>query len=132
MAMFHCDQDGLGMTLSWRAAAGLSLTAVYAPFILMATYTLLFVPCAHCKKAAWMLLPWAPGLVPLELSRQALNLEQMPEALTFALSFSVSVALVLGLAWLAQRGRRVCLIALGVAFILASVCAWGILHMIRA
>ena len=51
-----------------KLAFFLSWSAVYGPFVAMAIYTTLYVSCSHCKAAAWTLLPYAPGLVPVELA----------------------------------------------------------------
>src|SRR5688500_14824917 len=59
---------------SWKRAYLLGCLAIYGPFIAMGTYTLLYVSCSHCKAAAWMLLPCGPGLVPVEMARQWLDL----------------------------------------------------------
>lgn len=47
----------------WWKAISLAVATAYVPFVFMATYTSLFVPCSHCKTTTWTLLPAGPGLV---------------------------------------------------------------------
>ena len=51
-----------GKTPTWWKAIGQSVGLRYAPFGIMAIYTLRFVACPHCKKTVWEILPLAPGL----------------------------------------------------------------------
>src|SRR5688500_10739222 len=48
---------------TWKTAYALSWSAMYGPFAIMSTYTLMFVSCSHCKEAVWTLLPCAPGVI---------------------------------------------------------------------
>lgn len=88
---------------SWKRAYLLACLAVYGPFIAMATYTLLYVSCSHCKAAAWIMLPCGPGLVPVEIARRWLDLPRPSDTLWFAVALFVSGAMVIGLAWLIRR-----------------------------
>jgi hypothetical protein len=119
-------------TISWAGAAGLAGLVVYGPFLVMALYALLFVSCSHCQKAAWTLLPWAPGLLPVAFGRRWLNLPRLADALTFALAFLVSLAMVFALASLARCGRRARWAGLAVAAATFSVAAFCLLALIRA
>src|SRR5262245_27000153 len=86
---------------SWKIAVGLSLLAVYGPFLVMALYALGFVSCSHCKATTCKVLPCAPGLLPVAAAR---HLFRLPQSLTFTLAFFVSVAMVLALTGLVRRG----------------------------
>ncbi len=79
---------------SSKLAYVLAWSAVYAPFVAMAVYTLSFVDCSHCTATAWMLLPYAPGLLLVELARRPLDLPRPPEELWFAISFIAAVVIV--------------------------------------
>jgi hypothetical protein len=84
-----------------------SYAAVYGPFFVMATYTLLFVSCSHCKLASWQFLPYGPAVIPLWLVlHQWLDLPQfsgLPELLVPAL---VAAGMVAGLTWNVHTGGR--------------------------
>lgn len=118
---------------SWKRAYLLACLAVYGPFIVMATYTLLYVSCSHCKSAAWMVLPYGPGLVPVEVARRWLDLPRPSDTLWFAVALFVSGAMVIGLAWLIRR-RSWWWRALSAAAALTygTFAAIGILAAIRA
>lgn len=118
--------------ISWERAAGLSCLAVYGPFVVTATYALLFVSCSHCKKTAWTLLPCAPGLLPLEAGRRLLDLPRPSDALGFALAIIISFAIILALTCLVRRGRRLRLAGLALAIAVFSTFAFCTLSMIRA
>ena len=117
---------------SWMRATGLSCLALYGPFIVMGTYVLLFVSCDHCKKTAWMILPSAPGLFPLELGRKWLDLSRLGDALTSVMAFIIAVALVLAVASVIRRGRWWCIAAMAIAIAAYSPCAFFLLAAIRA
>jgi len=118
--------------MTWRRATGLAALVIYVPFIVMAVYTLIFISCDHCKKAAWMLLPTGPGMIPIEVLRQWLNLSHPPEALGYALALLVSAAIVLLFAWPIRLGKWPRYTTLIIAFTLASVAAFGLLSAIRS
>jgi hypothetical protein len=119
--------------ISWKRAAGLSFLVAYGPFIVMAIYTLLFVSCSHCQMTTWMLLPCAPGLIPLETGSLWLHLPKPTNVLPIvAPAAIVSLAMVLLLAWLAWRGRWLRLAALGVSLAAFSYFAIILLAKIRA
>lgn len=80
--------------------------AVYGPFAVMATYTFLFVACSHCKATTWAMLPYGPGMIPVDLVRRWLDLPRLDDTLWFGTSLLVSAAMVIGLTWvLRTRGR---------------------------
>jgi|SRR5688572_3522790 len=118
--------------LSWKRALGISCLPIYGPFILMATYTLLFVSCSHCKKTAWFLLAWAPGLLPVEAGRHLFDLPRFPDSLSFALAFVTSLAFVAAVAVLLRRSRKSGLWGIALALALASFFAVCTLAMIRS
>ena len=118
--------------MTWLRAAGVAWAAVHGPFVFMATYTLLFVSCSHCKKAAWAVLPFGPGLIPVEAARQWLGLSRPSELLGFSLASFVAIASVFGLAVLVRRGRWARLLSVAVATAVFSFFAFCTLAMIRA
>jgi hypothetical protein len=117
----------------WQRAGLLSFSAVYGPFVVMATYTLLYVSCSHCQAAAWTLLPYAPALVLVELVRAAFDLPRLPEWLNVAVALFVSAAMVLALAWIV-RTRGFWWRALSIVAMLAysALAAIATLAVIRA
>ena len=120
------------LAISWKSAVGLACLAVYGPFIVMATYTLLFVSCSHCKTTAWTLLPCAPGLLPIVAGQRLLGLPRPTYALGFALAFIVSLVMTFTLACLVRRGRRLRFAGVTIAFAVFSIFAFCTLSMIRA
>jgi hypothetical protein len=124
--------QAIAQSSGWRAALGISAAAVYAPFVLMAIYTLAFISCSHCKAAAWTLVVPGPGIVPMEILRQALNTPRLPDGVSFAIGTVVAFAIIAGLAWLGRLGRGWLIGASIAAFALASGAAFGLLAVIRA
>jgi hypothetical protein len=116
-----------------RTAFLAALSAVYGPFVVMATYTYLFVDCSHCKKTTWALLPCEPGLIPLEVARRWLDFPRLGSDLEPVASFLIAVAMVIGLTWvLRTRGWwwRVC--SVFAMLVLCSYCAFVVLALVRA
>jgi hypothetical protein len=110
-----------------------SYAAAYGPFLAMALYASAFVECAHCKAAAWSMLPSGPGLVPLMFMGQVVGIPMVGELFSFSVAFAASAIGVAVLAWL-LHGRRWWLQALiaSVALALSSVSAYVLLALIRA
>lgn len=111
---------------------GLASLAVYGPFVLMAAYTLAAVPCGHCKKAAWMVLPCAPALIPMDAAVRWLH----PRGFTnpfvpLSLGLGISVSAVFLLAYVARLGRMARIAALGISFVVLSGAAILLLARIR-
>jgi len=121
-----------GSPRSWKGAAGLASVAAYGPFVAMAIYMSLFVPCPHCKRTAWTLLPCGPGLLPLEAVRDWLHLPRPSDAIGFLLAFIVSLATVLLLACLIRRGGWLRFAGLAVALATFSFSAILLFAIIRA
>ena len=119
------------MALSWMRAVALAALAVYGPFVVMAIHASLFVSCAHCKAAAWTVLPCGPALLPLQVGWN-LGLARPAGSSGFVLAFVASGVLIQGLAWLLRRGRRARIAGIVVAASLSAVLAAGTLAMIRA
>jgi hypothetical protein len=118
--------------ISWKGAVGLSGFVVYGPFMAMAVYALWFVQCQHCKWAALKVLPCGPALLPLEAGRIWLQLPLPRNTPGIILAVIVSLAFVVGLAWLVRRGRRTLCVASVVAFAVFSFFAFCTLSMIRS
>lgn len=119
-------------TMTWRRATGLAALVIYVPFVMMAAYILAFISCDHCKKAACVLLPTGPGMIPIEVTRQWLNLSHPPEALGFALALVVSAAIVLLFAWPIRLGKWPRYTTLIIAFALSCIAAFGLYSAIRS
>jgi hypothetical protein len=111
----------------------LSCVVVYAPFAVMATYTQLYVACSHCKEATLAVLPYGPGMIPVDLARRWIDLSILDNTLWSLLSFLASIAMVVGLTWV-LRMRGPWWQAIGVLGVLA-LCSFGafvVLALIRA
>jgi hypothetical protein len=118
---------------SWKQAWLVSALAVYGPFAAMGIYTLLFVSCSHCKAAAWMVFPSAPGIIPVELARSWLDLPRPPDAIWICVGMACSAVLLATVAWLVQRKARWLRAFSVVAILTYSTCAAiTILALIRA
>lgn len=116
-----------------RPAYLLSLFAVYGPFVAMATYTLMFVECSHCKQTTWAMLPYGPGVIPLELSHHWLDLPRIDGAFAYGVGFMLSAACVSALTWFVYtRGRWLRVLSLMGALPFFSFCAYVLLALIRA
>ena len=106
---------------------------MYGPFVAVAIYTWLYVPCDHCKAAIWTILPVGPGMVPVVWGLLVTNLPRSSGLIIFLPALVASAGLVLGLAWFVGRGKLwwripVALVALG----FNAFCAVITLSMIRA
>ena len=118
--------------ISWKRAAGLACLLVYGPFIVMATYALVFESSSYCKTHAWTLLPFGPGLLPVEAGRRWFELPRPSDALGFALAFIVSFIVVCLLASLVRRKRWVRFASMAVALAAFSLSAVSMLAMLRS
>lgn len=122
-----------GPCRSWKRAWLVSGLAVYGPFAAMGLYTLLFVPCSHCKAAVWMVFPSAPGIISLELARLWLDLPRPPDSIWFLTGMACSAMLLAGVAWLLRRNSRWLRVSSVVAtLIYGAWAAIAILAVIRA
>jgi hypothetical protein len=118
---------------AWKRAYLAAWLAVYGPFVGMASYTLGYVSCSHCKAAAWWLLPYGPGLFPLELVRSWLDLPRPGDPLVFVIALLVCALLVAALTGL----LRILvfwwrLLAMGIVLTLGTFSALALLALIRA
>jgi hypothetical protein len=118
--------------ISWKSAVGLSSLAIYGPYCVMATYAQLFVPCSHCKEAAWTLLPFAPGLLPTDAGSRLLGWARPSDPHGPAIALILSLAMLLILTCIARRGGWPRIIAVALAMFMFSGLAIGTLGMIRA
>lgn len=91
---------------SWRGLYLLAWSALYMPFVAMASYTLVWVPCEHCKMSVWAVFPYGPGLMPVGTAWELLKLPRPSNAAWFASALCVSIAMLVGMTWL-LRGRSV-------------------------
>src|SRR5262245_54748676 len=118
--------------ISWTRAMWLSSLVTYGPFLVMATYTLAFVSCSHCRKSAWELLPAGPGLVPLDAGRIWLNFPRPAQNLSFAIAVFASLILVAIIASLIRRLPRFKSAIAWLAFGIFTALATCVLALIRA
>jgi hypothetical protein len=118
--------------MSWNRAAAFSCLAVYGPSLLMAIYTLLFVSCSHCKATVWMLLPCAPGLLPVETLRRLLNLPRPDDTIAFLFAFLTCISIVFLLTLLIRRGKWLRLTTIALTVALSTLCAIATLGLIRS
>jgi hypothetical protein len=102
----------------WRGSYLLAWTALYAPFVATASYTVAWVPCDHCKLSVWAALPYGPGLMPVGTAWELLNLPRPSDTLWFASAFCVSIATLVAMTWL-LRGRSLWL-KMAIAAVAAS------------
>jgi len=117
--------------LSWPRAIAWSAAVVYGPFVAMATYMLLFVRCSHCKRTAWMMVPWAPGVLPVELGFQALGWRP-PEVIRFGMALGLSVAFLLVFARVLRHCGWGRIVLGGLVLVVGSCLAMILMAMIRA
>jgi hypothetical protein len=116
-----------------RLAFLTALVAIWGPFVVMATYMVLFVDCSHCKEAAWSMLPYAPGLVMLELAHHLIDLPRLDGSMSYFASLLCSFAVLVGLTWIVQScGGWLRITSLVVALGLFAFCAFGLMAAIRA
>src|SRR5262249_9178847 len=71
----------------WKRAFSISWAAVYGPFIVVTSYTLFGVSCAHCQATIWRFLPCWPALFPVAVAWRVLDLRLTSESILFTLSF---------------------------------------------
>lgn len=115
----------------WWKAIGLSVAIVLLPFVFMAIYTVLFVSCPHCKRAAWQFLPVAPGIVPGFLFQ--MHVTHLRTEWAFWITSVVFGLLMLGgLSFFIRRGGRWRVAAIITMLFTASLFAVAALAIIRA
>ncbi len=117
---------------SWKRAYSLAWASAYLPFVAMAGYALAYVSCSNCKKAACEIVPFGPGLMPVELVRHTFGLGRPADTVLFVASVFITAALVAILTWaLRTRARGMGAV---VAIATAGYCTFAavvILAMIR-
>lgn len=118
--------------IAWHRAIGASSLVVYGPFFVLAVYAVLWESSSYVQTTAWMLLPCAPGLLPVEGGRQLLGLPRPSDAVTFLIAFIFTVGAIGGLAFLRRRGRWLGIAGLVVASTVCSLSAVGLLGMLRS
>jgi hypothetical protein len=114
----------------WKQALLLSSSAVYGPFVGVATYTLVGVDCS--PSTMWSLLPVAPGLVLIDFIRNWMRLPTSWGLVFYLVALLVSVCLVTVLTWLVRsknNSLRIAVIAGGFAY--GAFAALVVLAMIR-
>lgn len=89
----------------WGKAIGQATGAVYAPFVAVALFTLLAVPCPHCKQTVWVILPVAPGLFAGGWGLRQIS-HALPSAAPWIVSCVLSVLAVAGVAFALPKARR--------------------------
>jgi hypothetical protein len=116
-----------------RRAYVAAWVAIWGPFVVMATYMLLFVECSHCKAAAWSMLPYSPGFISLELAHHLVDLPRLHGNISYVASLLCSFAALAGLTWIVQScGWWLRLVSLVVALAFFSFCAFGLMAAIRS
>ena len=115
----------------WKRPLVLGLGSVYGPFVLMAVFMGLFVPCMHCKEAALTILPAAPGYASVRLLWQALFRNSPAESANSVLGFVVGVLSVAVVATTVRRGGRVAVVLPIIALAAFTFVAIGTAAMIR-
>lgn len=119
--------------LSWPRAFAFAVTTVYGPFVAMATFMLLFVPCSHCKRTAWVILPWAPAILPVGLaSRLLAGGGPLPEIVAVPLELFLSGAVVLICAGILRNCGWGRIVVGGLQFLISSYLAIVVMGLIRA
>ena len=97
----------------------------------MGIYTVLFVPCPHCKQAVWQILPAAPGLVPGFLISRSLFHWDSQWALWITTGVC-EILTVVGLIQLVRRNRTWAVATLILTLLVSSWFAVMVLALIRA
>jgi hypothetical protein len=120
--------------LAWKRDLALAVGALYVPLLLMCCYTLLCVPCDHCKRSVWIVAPFAPGGFVWEWTRHFLQLPHPTSAVGAIVSGVLSVLITVGLAaWLRRaRGRRWRYILLATILVAATFLAYAVFTLMRA
>ncbi len=118
--------------LSWKRATAYAALTLYAPFVIMAFCTLLFVDCYHCKQTAFILLPCGPGLFPLEFVRSQLSYQSPGDAIWLSTVFLFAFGEIFLLASLLRKGGWFLRAGMAIAFIIFSLIAYCTLSMIRS
>jgi len=116
---------------AWWQVVVLSIAIMYLPFVVVAIYTVLFVACPHCKRAAWQFLPLAPGMVPSALFQ--MHVTHLRSGWAFWFTSVVFELLMLGgLSFFIRRGGRWRAAAIITMLVTASLLAAAALAIIRA
>ena len=110
---------------------GQAAAVVYGPFLAMALYTLLFVPCPHCKRTVWETLPISPGLPLSWLALSRIGYPHTLVAVCFA-SAALTLLMVTAVACALRQGGRLKWPMLIAAILVASGLAIVNLQFIRA
>ena len=116
---------------AWWKAISQAVGVLYAPFVLMASYTVVSVSCSHCKKAVWEILPLAPGLMPSWFLLPRFS-NHLPNAVLWLSCGAFDLLVVAGLALMIRRGGRWKWVGMIGTLVLASVLAVLTLMLIRA
>lgn len=116
---------------TWRRQYLVAWAALYAPFFAMASYTLAWVPCDHCKTTVWSMLPYGPGLMPVGWAWQVFHHSRPPDGPWFAASLCVSMVTLAVLIWLLRRRIWLGIAMLSVTAAYTSFAAAVLLAMVR-
>lgn len=117
--------------VGWKRPLLFGFGSVYGPFLVMAVFMGLCVPCAHCKEAAFTILPAAPGYASVGLLWRALFHDGPTQSMNFVLGTVVGVLSVAVVALTVRRGGRVALILPIVALASFTFVAIGTAALIR-
>jgi hypothetical protein len=124
---------GIFLAGLWRRAYVLAYSAVYGPFVVMATYVLLYVECTHCKTAAWQMLPCGPGIILSEIVRRVAGLSRLDGTMELGVALMLSAAMVAGVTLVLRNVGRLWQVVVGVTVAaFTSFCALVLMALIRA
>lgn len=116
--------------MTWKAALGLILVAIYAPFIAMTAYLWAFDHQNFATALRW--LPVAPGLMPVLVAGTQLLFLRASELMEWLSAGLLIVIVLSGLACLPWRSRVAVLTVCSSLFVLNLCSAWLLLKGIQA
>lgn len=119
-------------SLSARWAYLVAWQAVYAPFVALALFLTIFVPCAHCKASGWIVLPAGPGLAVYHIVRSWLRIGAGDDALQLGGSMLISMLVVAALTLIGLKAPRWNWAPAIVVLLLSGLAAFGTFALIRS
>lgn len=117
--------------MKWTNALWVSAAALHGPYLLMALYTFLFVPCTHCKYTAAMLAPVGPGLLGGMFAARLVGLH-ISDTLALLIAAGITLVNLIVLAAIVRVGTHWLIIGGTLAVLGGSFLAYGTLAAIRS